>query len=81
MKYGKKMMLVDIPNDDISTHTESLHFSNSNYVDPVKYLKVNTLYELGSELDDILKRIDLNDRERWLLYNQTLRRFLFHLNV
>lgn len=83
MKHTKKMMLVDVPNTHVGTAGEihtNIHHLNRNYFDPKNYLRPNTLYNVGRELDALLNRTDISDREKWLLYNQTLRRFFFILN-
>lgn len=60
--------------------TTRIDIHNNKYVNPKKYLRATTLHDLGTELDDVLKRDDLDDRDRWMIYNQILRKFLFHLN-
>lgn len=77
------MMLVDIPSDQVGTGGEirtNIHHLNRNYVNPKKYLRPNTLYNVGTELDYLLNRTDIDDHEKWLLYNQSLRKFFFILN-
>lgn len=75
MKYAKKMKLVDI--DDNTTHQPNNLYqtlqSDKNFVAP------RTLSMLDGSMHDILNRRDLPDSEKWMLYNQTLQKFLNYM--
>lgn len=77
MKFAKKMMLVEAPVDSTKNNQPAIVFQSN---DPEQYLRSNTIPNLDSELKETLYRTDLSDREKWLKYNQTLRKFLFFLN-
>lgn len=83
MKHAKKMMLVDIPDSSQPQQHQQykgILSDRSNYIKPKKFLKPKKIYQYGNELDYILNRSDISERDKWLLYNQTLRRLLFFLN-
>lgn len=77
MKHAKRMMLVEAPDEVKNDLKISVDLSKS---DPESYLRSTTLFDLDEELKKILRRTDLNDREKWTKYNQTLQRFLFFIN-
>lgn len=80
MKHAKKMILVEAPidqNEKISDITRDIILKKQF---DENYLKPNQIFNLDQELKQTLNRADLSDHEKWGLYNQTLQRFLFHLN-
>lgn len=71
MKYTKKMKLVDIDEPGlIEKNAVDCMMSDSNYASP------RVLSALDGIMDAILKRNDLDDGAKWILYNQTLHRYL-----
>lgn len=71
MKYAKKMKLVDI--DDDTTRSSSLQPSDSEFMTP------RILSTLDGSMNEILSRRDIDDSEKWILYNQTLQKFLNYM--
>lgn len=73
MKYAKKMQLVEI-NKDTMNQNDNLQCndiqSDLNYASP------RVLSTLDRSMSDILKRNDMSDGDKWLLYNQSLHRYL-----
>lgn len=76
MKHAKKMMLVEIPKDN-ADFTKNLSSQSSFLQD---FIIPKTAYNLDQELRQTLNRDDLSDHDKWLLYNQSLQRFLFLLD-
>lgn len=72
MKYAKKMRLVDI-DDDIAQPVYQPQPSDDNFTAP------RILSTLDKSMHDILNRHDIDDGEKWALYNQILQRYLNHL--
>lgn len=72
MKYAKKMKLVDI--DDAGSHQSNNLYQNNQSDD--KFLEPRTLSILDASMNEILSRNDMPDSEKWILYNQTLHKFL-----
>lgn len=70
MKHAKKMILVEAPSENLML--------TKNFAE--NYIKPSTAFNLDQELKSVLNRSDLKDHEKWKLYNQSLHRFLFHLN-
>lgn len=69
------MKLVDI--DDMSHHS-----ANQSYLalpSDEKFTASRTLSMLDNSMNAILNRSDINDGEKWALYNQTLQRYLNHM--
>lgn len=77
MKHTKRMMLVEAPDETETNKPTSAIVSQNN--DPQSYLRSNTIPNLDNELKQILDRRDIPDRQKWLLYNQILQRYLFFL--
>lgn len=80
MKHAKKMILVEAPNEQneiIGGEKRDL-VSKKSFSE--NYLKTDTIFNLDQELKRTLNRTDLDDHEKWILYNQSLQRFLFFLN-
>lgn len=75
MKFAKKMKLVDI--DDISHHSPVQSVSplpsDEDFVAP------RILSILDNSMNSILNRNDMNDGEKWILYNQTLQKYLNYM--
>lgn len=72
MKYAKKMKLV--PVDDIShSAVDQSHLPDENFT------ASRILSILDDSMNAILNRNDINDGEKWTLYNQTLQRYLNHM--
>lgn len=72
MKYAKKMKLVEIDNDssnDKSVIRCEITPSDARYAEP----KVLTV--LDEAMNEILKENDLNDSDKWTVYNQVLQRY------
>lgn len=76
MKFAKKMKLVDYTDDDdIKTQIGIVPKpSNTEFIDP------RTLYNLDSEMNNILSNRECTDSEKWLLYNQALLKYLHFTN-
>lgn len=76
MKFAKKMKLVDI-DDDIShtsiASTQQLLPTDDNFTAP------RMLSILDNSMNSILNRHDIDDGEKWALYNQTLQRYLNYM--
>lgn len=72
MKHAKKMILVEAPNEEREVLTIIKDYND--------ILKPNTIPDLDKDLKNILNRNDIDDREKWMLYNQSLQRYLFFLN-
>lgn len=79
MKHAKKMILVEAPVGEEETINRSRDLILKKQFDE-NYLKPNQIFDLDQELKRTLNRTDLDDHEKWALYNQTLQRFLFHIN-
>lgn len=75
MKYAKKMKLVDI--DDV-THSSSGP-SNHSMPSDDNFITPRILSLLDNAMNDILNRSDVDDGEKWILYNQSLQRYLNHM--
>lgn len=73
MKYAKKMKLIDIDETTPTHPSNDLHQSDANFVTP------RTLSMLDGAMNDILNRCDIPDGEKWILYNQTLQKFLNYM--
>lgn len=80
MKHAKKMILVEAPTSQNEKTTDMTRDVILRKQFDENYLKPNHIFNLDQELKKTLNRPDLNDHEKWSLYNQTLQRFLFHLN-
>lgn len=77
MKYAKKMKLIDI-DDDGATPYQSNNLYQTMQSDK-KFMEPRTLSMLDNSMNDILNRGDMADGEKWILYNQTLHRFLNYM--
>lgn len=75
MKYAKKMKLVDI-DDAIPSSTVHLH---QKIPTDDEFSASRTLSILDSSMNEIMNRQDIDDGEKWILYNQILQRYLNHL--
>lgn len=75
MKYAKKMKLVDI--DDV-THSSSGP-SNHSMPSDDNFITPRILSLLDNAMNDILNRSDVDDGEKWILYNQSLQRYLNYM--
>lgn len=75
MKHAKKMMLVEVPSTENKLSDLS---AKANFIE--NYVKPQTAFNLNNELKNTLNRTDLDDREKWRQYNQSLQRFLFLLD-
>lgn len=75
MKYAKKMKLVEIDNDDISTHT------NNSRINDEEYAKPHVLSPLDNIMNKILKTPFISDGEKWRQYSQALQRYLNHVKI
>lgn len=75
MKYAKKMKLVDI--DDVSSQP-AVHHHQTLLTDD-KFASTCTLSTLDNSMNEILNRSDIDDGEKWILYNQILQRFLSYM--
>lgn len=74
MKYTKKMKLVELDNGHLENNMQcSSLLSDSNYTAPRVF---STLDEL---MNKILNAADLSDNDKWILYNQTLQRYLNYM--
>lgn len=71
MKYAKKMKLVEI--DDNSQLSSLSMPTDENFSTP------RILSILDNSMNGILNRHDINDGEKWTLYNQVLQRYLNHI--
>lgn len=75
MKHAKKMKLVEI--DDVpqpfTDHSYLSLQSDENFKAP------RVLSMLDNSMNAILHRGDINDGEKWALYNQTLQKYLYHM--
>lgn len=80
MKYAKKMILVEAPIGEVEKTSETVRDLILKKQFDENYLKPNRIFDLDQELKRTLNRSDLDDHEKWTLYNQTLQRFLFHIN-
>lgn len=79
MKHAKKMMLVDIPNvQNNESYVNNDLVSRTSFAE--NYIKPQTAFNLDQDLRNILNRPDLDDHEKWMLYNQSHQRFLFLLD-
>lgn len=79
MKHAKKMMLVDIPNvQNNESYANNDLVSRTSFAE--NYIKPQTAFNLDQDLRNILNRTDLDDHEKWMLYNQSHQRFLFLLD-
>lgn len=67
MKCAKKMRLVEV--DDIPNNY-------SNTITDENYTKPRMLSSLDNKMMEILKSNSLHDFDKWMLYNQTLQRYL-----
>lgn len=76
MKYAKKMKLIDIDDDTASSNRESSYQALQS---DDKFTASRTLSFLDNSMNDILNRSDIDDNEKWLLYNQTLQKFLAYM--
>ena len=73
MKYAKKMKLVDI--DDAAQHCAQQPKLQTD----ADFLAPRIFSTLDNFMNAILKRRDINDGEKWLLYNQALQKYLNHM--
>lgn len=80
MKHAKRMVLVEAPSDNENISKDENNRFDIRSKDPEQYTKSSKLFDLDNELKKTLSRNDLADREKWLIYNQILQRFLFFLN-
>lgn len=74
------MILVEAPNEQSEIESKYLEDFNSKKNFGENYLKSDSIFNLDKELKRTINRPDLDDHEKWILYNQTLQRFLFFLN-
>lgn len=70
MKYARKMKLVPFDDDSAMNRTHSDGLSDKHFVTP------RVLSTLDGVMNEILRRSDLNDGDKWRLYNQSLQRYL-----
>lgn len=70
------MKLVEIDDDVPMTSTTQSHLSLPT---DKQFTAPRTLSLLDNSMETILNRGDISDGEKWILYNQTLVRFLNHL--
>lgn len=70
MKYTKKMKLVDIDEIPLEQNNIATTMSDSNYASP------RVLSSLDNIMSGVLNRNDLDDTDKWILYNQSLHRYL-----
>lgn len=75
MKYAKKMKLVDI--DEATSHQS--HDSHHTLQSDTNFVAPRTLSLLDRAMNDILNRCDIPDNEKWMIYNQTLQKFLSYM--
>lgn len=73
MKYTKKMRLVEMDSDNIDNHS-IMRFDSSQSEE--KYADPKVLSTLDKAMCEILKNNDINDADKWTLYNQVLQRYL-----
>lgn len=71
MKYTKKMKLVECKDSDNPSPSKEFDVLDSIYVQP------KTLQNLDTAMSEILFNKNLNDSEKWALYNQILHRYLY----
>lgn len=75
MKFAKKMKLVDYTDDEIKTSVGILDKpSNTDFIEP------RILYNLDSEMNNILSNQGCTDSDKWLLYNQALLKYIYFTN-
>lgn len=75
MKYAKKMKLVEIDdNSQVPTDQSYLSLPSDENVTAPRILSI-----LDNFMNAILNRHDINDGEKWTLYNQALQRYLNHI--
>lgn len=72
MKYAKKMKLVEIDDDCPQPSNQTLP-SDDSFTAP------RMLSILDNSMNEILNRHDMDDSEKWILYNQTLQKFLSYM--
>lgn len=70
MKYTKKMKLVECKDIDNPAQSKKIDVLDSVYVQP------KTLQNLDTAMGEILFSKNLNDSQKWALYNQILHRYL-----
>lgn len=75
MKYTKKMKLVDITESDVN-NTNSYRHNNELPLNDTDIAAPRVLSTLDATMNSILNRKDITDSEKWLLYNQTLHKYL-----
>lgn len=70
------MKLIEIDDNNISSHT-----NNNRCIDDEEYSKPHILPTLDNIMNDILRRTNISDAEKWYLYSQALQRYLNHLKI
>lgn len=75
MKYTKKMKLVEIGDNILTSGT-----NNTIHLDDDSYLKPRVLSTLDNVMSEIL-RAPISDGDKWKLYSQALQRYLNHAKV
>lgn len=73
MKYAKKMKLVDIDDTSQPCTQQSKLPTDDDFMAP------RIFSTLDSFMNGILNRRDINDGEKWILYNQALQKYLSHM--
>lgn len=83
MKHAKKMILTEYDPPPSTTATAANMRLNNAYADSEGFFTKptsNVLFNLDSDMQGILARPDLTDREKWQLYNKSLQRYQEFMN-
>lgn len=70
MKYAKKMQLVELESD-----CQNVQGLNSNSL-PLDKIYAEPRVSLDTLMNEILNKSEVCDNDKWVLYNQTLQRYL-----
>lgn len=77
MKFAKKMKLIEIGDNNISSHA----YNNDRYIDDEDYSKPRVLPTLDNIMNEILSAANISDVDKWRLYSQALQRYLNQLKI
>lgn len=78
MKYCRKMKLVDCDENLPEINSESIQRVICTNEDDF-YKNPHILSNLDKEMEKIIHQSNISDYDKWLLYNETLRRYLYFI--
>lgn len=76
MKHTKKMKLIEIDDNNISSYS-----NNNSCVDDENYSKPRTLSSLDNIMNEILRAPIISDADKWVLYSQALQKYLNRVKI